>query len=465
MSREAETMAERPQQTIGTLNPDGSRAFVHPYDVKGRFNVIRRIIFALLIAVYALLPWIPVNGYPAVFLDIPGRRFHLFGQTFFSQDFWLVFFLITGLAFLLFYVTALFGRIWCGYACPQTVFLDGVYRRVERWIEGDAYRRKRLDSAPWNTEKILRRGTKHAIFVVLSLAISHLFIAYFVSIPELYRMMGESPLENWTVFLWVFVLGGILYFNFASFREQLCIILCPYGRLQSALIDDDSVIIGYDKNRGEPRGKLNTAGAGDCVDCDRCVSVCPTGIDIREGLQMECIGCSACIDACDTVMRKINRPTGLIRYDSENGLAGKKTRLLRPRTVLYTLFLLIGAGIFIGALSQMSAFKANAIRMSGAPYYQQEEAIRNHFQVRVTNKRNESAAFTIRAEGTNTELSWHTPEQPLLLDPHQERVTPLFVHVSRSAYQGSFEMRIHIEEEDGPGQVTRTVTFLGPDTP
>ncbi len=456
-------MAKPSLNTLSTINEDGSRAFVHPADVKGRFNLLRRAIFAVLIAVYALLPWVPVNGYPAVFLDISARRFHLFGQTFVSQDFWLVFFLITGLAFLLFYVTALFGRVWCGYACPQTVFLEGVYRRVERWLEGDATRRKRLDAAPWNAEKVLRRGMKHAIFIVFSLAISHLFIAYFISIPELYRMMGVSPLENWTTFLWVFVLGGLLYFNFAWFREQLCIIICPYGRLQSALLDDDSIIIGYDETRGEPRGKVNTAGAGDCVDCDRCVNVCPTGIDIRQGLQMECIGCTACIDACDTVMKKLNRPTGLIRYDSGNGLAGRKTRLLRPRTVLYTLLLLVGASIFTFAVSRTSSFSANAIRMSGAPYYQQEESIRNHFQVRVINKRNESASFSIRAESALPEVEWNTAEQPLTLEPHQERVTPLFVHIPRSAFEGPFPVTIHIEEENGPGQAVRRVTFLGPD--
>ncbi len=449
--------------TLATIHADGSRAFVHPADVSGRFHLLRRGVFALLIAVYAALPWIPINGNPAVFLDISGRQFHLFGHTFVSQDFWLVFFLITGLAFLLFYVTALFGRLWCGYACPQTVFLDGVYRRIERWLEGDAPRRRRLDAAPWNTEKVLRRGLKHAAFVAVSLAISHLFIAYFVSIPELYRMMGASPLENWTVFLWVFVTGGILYFNFAWFREQLCIIICPYGRLQSVLIDDDSVVIGYDDERGEPRGKVNTPGAGDCVDCARCVSVCPTGIDIRQGLQMECIGCTACIDACDAVMKKLGRPTGLIRYDSANGLAGRKTRIVRPRTVLYTALLLAGAGVFLFALSQVSPFSANAIRMPGAPYYQQEDSVRNHFQVRVINKRNETAAFSIRAESPLAEFDWTTPEQPLVLEPHQERVTPLFVHIPRAAYEGPFPITLHIEDNDGAGQVTRRVTFLGPD--
>ncbi len=456
-------MAAPSRESLGTINDDGSRAFVHPHDVRGRFNFVRRGVFAVLIGIYAILPWIPVNGAPAVFLDIGNRRFHLFGQTFVSQDFWLVFFLITGLAFLLFYLTALFGRIWCGYACPQTVFLDGVYRRVERWMEGDAFRRQRLDAANWTGEKILRRGGKQVAYVLISLIIAHLFIAYFVSIPGLYRMMGESPVRNLTVFLWVFVTAGILYFNFAWFREQLCIIVCPYGRLQSALIDDDSIVIGYDEKRGEPRGRVSDPNAGDCIDCYRCVNVCPTGIDIRQGLQMECIGCSACIDACDDVMKRIDRPAGLIRYDSMNGLAGRATRLARPRTILYTVLLLIGAGVFLFSLSQVSSFTGSVTRMTGAPYYQQQNGVRNHFHVRVINKSKDPAGFGISAVSGAEGLTWSTPETPLRLEPNQERVTPLFVSISHGDYEGSFPFEIHIENTASGQTVIRRVTFLGPD--
>jgi cytochrome c oxidase accessory protein FixG len=456
-------MAAPSRESLGTIKDDGSRAFVHPHDVRGRFNLVRRGAFAVLIGIYAILPWIPVKGAPAVFLDIGNRRFHLFGQTFVSQDFWLVFFLVTGLGFLLFYLTALFGRIWCGYACPQTVFLDGVYRRVERWLEGDAFRRKRLDAAAWNLEKILRRGGKQVAFILISLIIAHLFIAYFVSISELYRMMGEAPVRNLTVFLWVFVTAGILYFNFAWFREQLCIIVCPYGRLQSALIDDDSIVIGYDEKRGEPRGRVSDPNAGDCIDCFRCVNVCPTGIDIRHGLQMECIGCTACIDACDDVMHRLNRPPGLVRYDSMNGLAGRATRLVRPRTILYTILMLVGAGIFLFSLSQVSVFTASVTRMTGAPYYRHEEGVRNHFNVRVINKAKNPAAFEISAVSNTEGLTWSTSETPFRLEPNEERVTPLFVSIPRSDYEGSFPFEIHIENTGSGHTVTRRVTFLGPD--
>ncbi len=456
-------MAAPSRETLSTINEDGSRAFVHPHDVSGPYNFLRRSLFAVLIAIYIALPWIPVNGQPAVFLDVANRRFHLFGHTFVSQDFWLVFFLISGLAFSLFYVTALFGRIWCGYACPQTVFLEGLFRRVERWIDGPGPARQRLAAAPLTPGKSARRVVKHGIYILLALVIAHVFMSYFVSLPGLYGMMAASPLANWGVFLWVFVTAGVLYFNFAWFREQLCIVICPYGRLQSALIDDDSIVVGYDETRGEPRGRASDPSAGDCIDCFRCVNVCPTRIDIRQGLQLECVACTACIDACDDVMKKLGRPKGLIRYDSLNGLAGKKTRLFRPRTILYTFLMLLGATVFTYSLSQVGSFSGSAIRMSGAPYYQQEDSIRNHFQVRVINKTGEPASFTISAASEHDSLVTQTPESPLLLEPHEERVTPVFLHLPRSAYRGSFPVQIEINKVNGSETVTRDVTFLGPD--
>ncbi|MCB1123816.1 MAG: 4Fe-4S binding protein, partial [Verrucomicrobiae bacterium] len=242
---------------LTSVNDDGSRYIIHPADTRGGWTNARRISALVLIVIYAALPWIQIGGYPAVYLDTDAMRFHFFGLTFVSHDIWLGFFLITGLGFGLFYLTSLLGRIWCGWACPQTVFLEHIYRRIERWIEGDAPKRRRLDDSPWNAERLLKRGSKHVIFFLISAAIAHLFMAYFVSLPKLWAMMSSNPRENWSVFLFVFVFTGLLYFNFAFFREQLCIIICPYGRLQSVLIDDHSVVIGYDELRGEPRGKAS----------------------------------------------------------------------------------------------------------------------------------------------------------------------------------------------------------------
>lgn len=244
------------RDSLSTINDDGSRYFLYPSDVHGRFTTARRLSAYFLIAVYLLLPWIPVNGYPAVFLDLASRRFHFFGYTLAAQDAWLLFFGVTGLGFVLFFLTALFGRLWCGWACPQTVFLDHVFRRIERWLEGDAPARRALQAAPLTAGKLGRRAVKHSLYILVSLVITHLFLAYFVSIPELWSYMREDPAAHWSAFLFVFIAAAILYFNFAWFREQLCIVICPYGRLQSALTDDHTLTIGYDARRGEPRGKF-----------------------------------------------------------------------------------------------------------------------------------------------------------------------------------------------------------------
>ncbi len=473
--------------SVTTIRADGSRLVLHPADVSGRFMRWRRLAAGLLILLYVALPWVPVGGYPAVFLDVAARRFHFFGWTLAAQDLWLLFFLISGLGFGLFFTTALLGRVWCGWACPQTVFLEHLYRRLERAIEGDAIARRRLDAAPWTTAKVLRRVVKHAAFVGLSLAIAHVFLAYFVSVPELWRMMRAAPAAHGGAFVFTGALAAVLYFDFAWFREQLCIVLCPYGRLQSALIDDHSLVIGYDARRGEPRGKTRNqencragspnpaqSGAaafgdaaphasGDCVDCHRCVAVCPTGIDIRQGLQIECIGCAACIDACDTIMAHLRRPSGLIRYDSLAGLAGGTTRWLRPRTVVYSILLLIGAVVAAGAFRTVQPAAFGVTRMVGAAYYFDAAAIRNQFLVRLVNKREGPQQLVVRLRGTPPGAAQTGLDAPVEVAPMGEEVRPLVVVVPRSRYQGSFSFTIAVSDRAGAFELTRTVEFLGPD--
>lgn len=464
MSSRIQSRKQRPcRETVTTINRDGSRFFLHPADVNGRFTWARRGVALLLIGVYALLPWIPIKGFPAVFLDVIHRRFHLFGLTFAAQDLWLAFFFITGVGFSLFVITALFGRLWCGWACPQTVFLEHVYRRIERWIEGDATRRRQLDAQEWNELKIAKRILKHGLFLVVSLVIAHLFLAYFVSIPQLYQWMTSSPLQHWGAFLFVFAATGILYFNFSWFREQLCLVICPYGRLQSALIDDDSMVIGYDEARGEPRGPAKKPGFGDCIDCTRCVQVCPTGIDIRQGLQIECIGCSNCIDACDTIMDKLGRPRGLVRYDSLNGLAGKQKRVLRPRLGLYTVLLLVGASAMTFAISQLRSANMNVVRMTGAPYIITENGLRNQYMVRVINKTNKSRTYSVEALAENQILHTQGFSETLTVPPMGEEVRPLIVSVEKADYHGKFPLKIYLLTSDGSTISQREVEFLGPD--
>jgi len=451
------------RDTVTTIREDGGRRFLFPADVTGRFSRGRRTVGLGLIVLYLSLPWIRVGGYPAVFLDVANRRFHLFGLTLATQDLWLLFFLISGVGFSLIFVTSLLGRIWCGWACPQTVFVDQIYRRIERWTEGDAGRRRELDAAPWTGEKLARRSLKHALYLLVSVVVTHLFLAYYVSVPELWSMMRAAPAEHWGLFLFIAAATGAIYFDFGWFREQFCVILCPYGRIQSALTDDHTLVIGYDAKRGEPRGKAGTTGAGDCVSCNRCVQVCPTGIDIRQGLQLECIGCAACVDACDTVMRHLGRPTGLVRYDSLNGLANRPTRLVRPRTVLYAILLFLEAVAATWAFSTVRPASLSVVRITGFPYFVDSRNVRNQFFVRIVNKRTVPARFLLQAQGAPANVAQSgfsgTVEVPALA----EIVQPLILEQPRSGYAGPFSLQVRLRDAAGTFTLQRTVEFLGPD--
>ena len=481
--------------SVTTIKADGSRRDLHPADVHGRFTRWRRVVAWVLIAVYLLLPWIPVNGAPAVFLDVAERRFHFFGYTLAAQDVWLLFFGVSGLGFALFFLTALFGRLWCGWACPQTVFLEHVFRRIERMIDGDAPQRRALAAAPLGAGKALRRVAKHTLYAVVALLITHLFLAYFISIPQLWLYLHEAPGEHWGAFVFVFVAAGLLYFNFAWFREQLCIVICPYGRLQSALTDDHTLVIGYDAGRGEPRGRLqrtedreqktgesramaalpdlssvlrplssgDAVALGDCIACNRCVQVCPTGIDIRHGLQLECIGCAACIDACDEVMTRVERPKGLIRYDSLVGLAGGLTRWLRPRTLVYGVLLLVGAGVATWAFSTVKPANFLVYRMSGAAYYVSRDEVRDQFLIRLVNKQSVPVAFTVEVSGGPATLAATGVAAAVTVPALGEQVSPLVLVMNRRDYTGAFFLTVTVRDAARSFTLARTVEFLGPD--
>jgi cytochrome c oxidase accessory protein FixG len=451
-------------ESVATISTDGSRPFLHPADVSGRFTFWRRMAAVLLIAFYVLLPWIPVNGFPAVFLDVMERRFHFFGITFATQDLWLAFFLVSGLAFGLFYVTSLFGRIWCGWACPYTVFLDHVYRRVERLIDGDAPARRRLDAAPWSALKVAKRVVKHGLFLTISAVIAHVFLSYFVSFKQLYLWMQGPPGHHWFAFGAVLFLTAGLYFAFSWFREQFCIILCPYGRLQSALTDDDTLVIGYDEKRGEPRGKAGAANVGDCVNCTRCVQVCPTGIDIRNGLQLECIGCAACVDACNDIMDKLSRPRGLVRYGSLNSLKGGRLSFVRPRIIAYTVLAMIGAVALGASLSTLKPVRVLAKRMPGAPFFTGDGVVRNQFTLRLINKRHEAVSYKIELSGAPDGMRMLGAENAVEVPPLGELEKPVIVTIPQSAYTGKGEIIFHVWElREGGASVMQKVEFLGPD--
>lgn len=458
--------------TVYSVNPDGSRNFIHTADVRGRWQVRKKVIHWVALAIFFLLPWLVVGGHPAIHIDLPGRQAFIFGQTFTNQDFYLTFFLVTGLGFTLFVVTALWGRIWCGYACPQTLLVDGVFRRVERLIEGSRERRLRRDAGPVNWAKIWRKIVKHTLYFALSGLAAHTFTSYFFPIRELLPTVFSGPTGHTTAFVWTLVWTGILYFDYAWFREQTCIVICPYGRLQSALTDTDTVVIGYDEKRGEPRGKKGADGAADCIDCFRCVTVCPTGIDIRNGLQLECIGCANCIDACDEVMDKLERPRGLIRYDSQRGLEeGERRSLRRPRTFLYAALGLLGVVVFSWALLGRETFEARILRPRGLPYQLTEETIRNLYSVKLQNKSDVVTDYAIRVELPSPEdggsanlerLEIVVAREVATVQALQDVEIPVFLTLPRADYDTHFPFTIVVQDQLSGKEKELELRFRGP---
>jgi cytochrome c oxidase accessory protein FixG len=442
----------------GSLGTDGRRLRPYPADVSGRFTRARRIVYVALITLWACLPWIEISGRPALFLDIGRRTFFLFGGTFNAQDLPLLFFLVSGFGFGLIVMTSLLGRAWCGWACPQTVFIETLFRPIERLVNGPrntALARKR---GPLTIDRAWRMAITHALYALAALFAAHVFVAYFVSLPALFAMVRTRPAAHPEVFGWMLALTALFYGVFGLFREQFCVVLCPYGRLQSVLVDDDSLVIGYDESRGEPRGKAKAAGAADCVDCRRCVVVCPTGIDIRDGQQLDCIACTACIDACDEVMVKLGRSKGLVRYDSVRGLRGEKRRFLRPRLGLYAALLAFGLAASTFALRRRSPLEANLLRLPGAPYALDGDVIRNGFEVHLVNKTAQTMHVRLQPE-PRANLAFVVPMDVVDVEALGSRRVPFFVTMDRARFEKAVPFAVRIEGERASRDVT--ATFLG----
>lgn len=336
------SLKELPQERLASMDETGKRVFLHPADVKGRFKRLRIQVHAILLVLFLVLPWIQIGGHQAILLDIAHRRFTLFGLAFWAHDAPMLMF-VFGSAFIgISLITAVWGRLWCGWGCPETVFTESVYRAIERLIEGNSVQRQRLDKSPWNFRKIRLRAAKWSAFLVVTLIITHSFMAYFVGVEALGDMMRRPPSENLYTFGVMAFISATLLFSFGWFREQFCIIVCPYGRFQAVLMDDSSMTVLYDTKRGEPRRGVakSEEPQGDCINCYRCVQVCPTGIDIRRGVQLECVACTACIDVCDEVMLSIHKEPKLIGYNTLVQQEGKKIQHFRPRVVILSLALL-----------------------------------------------------------------------------------------------------------------------------
>ena len=388
-------------RVLSTLENDGRRRWLYPRLSMGRFWSRRRVVAYALIAVYTVLPFITINGRPAMQFDIANGRVALFGLEFRPTDLQLlaVFGLTVGLS--IFFLTAIFGRVWCGWACPQTVYLEYVFRPIERVFTGVAGRggKPKKQVAGW------RIVAMYGVMLLVSWHLANTFLAYFVGVEALNEWIWtQPPWRHPRAFALVAFVTGLMMFDFCYWREQLCIIGCPYGRFQSVLLDRSSLIVGYDPNRGEPRGRgRERDGKGDCVDCGLCVDVCPTGIDIRDGLQLECVNCTQCIDACDAVMDKVGTPRGLIRYSSQAALDGQPTRIVRARVVIYGVIIATLIGVFVTLLATRKAFDVTLLRGLGRPYFVTESGeVENLLRLKLVNRTDEQRTYRVEATSPDT---------------------------------------------------------------
>lgn len=400
---------------IATADKDGRRKWLYPKKPKGQLYNLRTGFNFILLAIMFAGPFVRIDGSPLLMMNIVERRFVILGQTFWPQD--LPIFAIAMLIFLTGIVifTAAFGRLWCGWTCPQTVLMEGVFRKLEYWIEGDSHQQRALSKSPWNVRKIFKRGGKHVLFFALSFLIGNTLLAYIIGSDALIKIITDNPAEHIKGLSFMVLFTLVFYGIFARFREQACTFICPYGRFQSTLLDENSIVVAYDYKRGEKRGILKrkegfearkASSVGDCVDCKQCVNVCPTGIDIRDGTQMECVNCTACIDACDTVMDKIGRPRGLIRYASLNGIERGEPIRLTPRLVGYASVLLGLIALFLFLLFTRTAVQTTILRAQRGPLFQTlpNGKIANLYTVKLVNKTHRDVSVTLRLENSPGEI-------------------------------------------------------------
>lgn len=388
---------------IATVDAKGKRNWIYALKPKGKFYRARTIVSLFFFALFFALPFVKVDGRPLFLFNIPEAKFIIFGKIFWPQDFFI--FGLTMVAFIIFIVlfTAAFGRLFCGWVCPQTIFMEMLFRKIEFLIEGDGPRQKLLNNGPWTGEKIRKKLLKHTVFFLLAFIIANFFLAYIIGMDQLLKIISEPVSQHIGGFIALLAFSGIFYAVYAWFREQACTVVCPYGRLQSVLLDRNSMIVAYDYERGEPRGKFRKtkveAQLGDCIDCFQCVKVCPTGIDIRNGTQMECIGCTACIDACDRMMDAVGRPTGLIRYASENNIAEKKPMRYTGRMKLYTALLLVITVVLAMLLISRKDVSGTIVRAPGQLYQERgNDTLSNLYTIKVVNKTNRDIPLTLKLE-------------------------------------------------------------------
>jgi cytochrome c oxidase accessory protein FixG len=393
---------------FNAVTEDGKRNWFYPQKPKGNWHNRRVWFTVVLLTLLFAAPFIKYNGQPLLLFNVLERKFIIFGVFIGPQDYWL--FGLTMLSFMVFIVlfTTVFGRLWCGWACPQTVFMEMVFRKIEYAIEGDAGKQKLLNKAPWNTDKIIKKGSKYFLFLTVSFLIANLLLAYVIGVDELGKIISEPISEHIPLFSGIVGFTAVFYFNFAWLRDQACTVVCPYGRLQGVLMDRNSIVVAYDYKRGETRGKLHKGKErteGDCISCNQCVAVCPTGIDIRNGMQMECVNCTACIDACDSIMDRVGFDRGLIRYTSENAIVDKTNKLITPRVIGYIIVLILLWSGLAFMLASRTDTQTTMFRAPGSQYIENKDGtISNLYTFKIFNKTNHVVRPRVVLENTQGKL-------------------------------------------------------------
>lgn len=456
-------------ERLATTDEHGNRVYIYPEDVKGIWKDRRKVFYWFLILLYLVLPWFYINGKPALMVDIFNREFTLLGFTLHGVEPILFFLMVASGLFFIGFVTSLFGRVWCGWACPQTVFIQSIFIKIETFFEGKARERRELDKAPMSLNKFLRRSGKWIAYLVVALHIAHTLVGYFIGPRELFQITMHSPSENWGVFVSTMILTTIFLLDFGWFREQFCIIACPYGRMQSVLMDENSLVVSYDAKRGEPRRGTESVAReneGDCINCYNCVKVCPTGIDIRRGTQLECIACTQCIDACDDIMTKLKKPKGLIKYSSENQISGKERKVITVRSAIYVIISLTFISLFLFFLNASTNLSMVFLR-SKIPFQviEQGQTVVNHFTLKLVHQGSKiyKVRYSIQGSEFDNSIKVVTNQDPTIVDIPEKKIVLFFKFSPSVLVAGERKVQVNaIDVDTKEVLATKEVTLVGP---
>lgn len=427
---------EEYRDTIATVDDKGKRIWVYPKKPEGKFHNRRIFVSLVLLTLLFGLPFVKVDGDPFLLIDVFERKFFIFGIHLWPQDFHILALSMISLVIFIVLFTVVFGRVWCGWACPQTIFMEMIFRKIEYWIEGNTAKQRKLDAAPWNLDKIIKKVSKHLIYIFISFLISHTLLSYIIGLEKLKEVVSQPPTENLVGFLALMVFTGFFYFVFSVLREQVCVAICPYGRLQGVFLGNNSIAVIYNWLRGEPKGRLKKGkvqeNKGDCIDCKLCVHVCPTGIDIRNGTQLECVNCTACIDACDEVMDKINKPRGLIKYASYSGIKEGNSKIFTSRVIAYSAVLTLLVSVVAFMLFTRTDIEATILKVPGQLYQEKpNNRISNLYNIQFINKTTSDVEMELKIKGYEDATIMRVGEEQLIINAGSRLDAVFFIEMAR----------------------------------